>query len=475
MRLETDGSQKNASHTRALRLEGLSKRYSDNVLFQNLNLEISPGTALHVRGANGSGKTQLMLIIAGLVEPDSGRIVFHDPDDLLLNKIEPDRRARVARYVPYLPQGLAEIPIDRALLIMTRRLDPFSLASQKIAALNALTELDAELNAIANNQLDLGRALGNYSLGQQKRFMATASIGVEPYPFLVMLDEPLAGLDSEGIARVLEMMREARARGIALMVSEHRQEILEFAFDDVLKLPYIPNAVDQAGPIQSHKEVRASARGEAEIILRATNLVAGYATSPVECPSFKVARGSVVVIRGPNGSGKTGFIRSLLGRPGTVLSGLLEFEGEIVSDLRLAHQQSLVRYLSQKRDLFPDLSVQESIEVAGRNHKGHLSDEIGKIIDRLGPRKLVRHLSSGGRTLLGLAQALAGAPRLLILDEPLANTDLDNKKRIRVLIDHACRLGNMAVIVIEHDATLASGSEVYRIEMQGSNRTLTKV
>jgi ABC-type multidrug transport system ATPase subunit len=228
MQLEADGSQKNASHTRALRLEGLTKKYSDNILFQNLNLEIPAGTALHVRGVNGSGKTQLMLIIAGLVQPDSGRIVFHDQDDLLLNKIEPDRRARVARYVPYLPQGLAEIPIDRALLVMTRRLDPFSLASQKIAALNALTELDAELNAIANNQLDAGRALSNYSLGQQKRFMATASIGVEPYPFLVMLDEPLAGLDSEGIARVLELMSEARARGIALMVSEHRQEILKF-------------------------------------------------------------------------------------------------------------------------------------------------------------------------------------------------------------------------------------------------------
>jgi ABC-type multidrug transport system ATPase subunit len=305
--------------------------------------------------------------------------------------------------------------------------------------------------------------------------MATASIGVEPYPFLVMLDEPLAGLDSEGIARVLELMREARARGIALMISEHRQEILEFSFDFVLKLPYIPNAGDQVWPIQSHEEFCASVPTEAEIILRATKVVGGYATSPVECPSFTVVKESVVIIRGPNGSGKTGFVRSLLGRPGTVLSGLLEFEGEIISDLRLAHQQSRVRYLSQKRDLFPDLSVQESIEVAGRNHKSHLSDEIGEIIDRLGPRKLVRHLSSGGRTLLGLAQALAGAPRLLILDEPLANTDRDNGERIRVLIDRACKLGNMAVIVIEHDAMMASGSEVYQIEIQGSIRTLTKV
>ena len=83
--------------------------------------------------------------------------------------------------------------------------------------------------------------------------MAVASIvSVAPYPFLLMIDEPLAGLDAHGIARVFDLMREARKKGIALLISEHRKEIFDFDFDSVLRLPYNLDEV----PILTHTLIR---------------------------------------------------------------------------------------------------------------------------------------------------------------------------------------------------------------------------
>ena len=465
-----------APKTWTLRLEGLTKAYSDNVLFQNLNLEIQPGAAIHVQGPNGSGKTQLMLVIAGLVDPDAGHIRFRDTRELLLSRLDPEIRAQFVRYVPYLPGGLAELPIDRALLVMTRRLRPFSLDSQRTAAGKVVSELEPELHKIANERLELNRPLVNYSIGQQKRFMAAASIGIKPYPVLVMLDEPLAGLDAEGVTRVLALISKARELGIALLVSEHRKEILSFEFDSVLRLPYRPDL--DVTPSASRSVQRGTAQNstkETEVVLRATDVVAGYTSCPVYCPNISVRCGELVVISGPNGSGKTGFVRGMLGHPGTTMSGKLEFEGAPVSNLQAAQQLSALRYLSQKRDLFPDLTVQESIIVASRGHKTELGAEIADIVRFLGPSEFVRHLSSGGQALLALAQALAGGPRLLVLDEPAANTDADNRQRVWELIDRTCQQGQTAVLVIEHDLIPALGSIVFQIQQQDTSNILVRI
>lgn len=461
----------------ALSLEVITKRYSDNVLFRELSLDIRPSMAVHVQGPNGSGKTQLMLVIAGLVEADAGRVVFRRRGELSLDSIDPSHRGRFVRYVSYLPGGLAEIPVDQALLVMTRRLRPFSLRSLKAAAAALVTELKSELRGIEGEaRLEFDRPLGNYSLGQQKRFMAASSLSIRPHPFVVMLDEPLAGLDDKGIAKVLELMHQARNHGIALLVSEHRKEIFSFNFDSVLRLPY--NRGADAAPLTLTSVEAGGVLGTEQhegTVLRATDLVAGYNNSPVRCPSLSVRRGELVFIQGPNGSGKTGFVRGLLGHSGTTVSGRIEFEGVPVTNLHAAQESSALRYLSQKRDLFLDLTVRESVVVAGRGRVTPLSREIGDVVLYLGPGKLVRHLSSGGRALLGLAQALAGGPRLLILDEPAANTDAANRQRVWELIGRAYQRGEMGVLVIEHDLAPAPGSSVYVIRQQDGTRVLLPI
>src|SRR5207302_2449801 len=190
-----------------LSLECLTKAYSDNVLIENLNLEFRPGMAVHVKGPNRAGKTQLMLVIAGLIEPDSGRIVFHGSEEICLNRLNAETRAQFTRYVPYLPGLLAQLPVDRALLVLSRHLHSFSLHSQSTAAAAIALESASELQTICGHKVDFNKPFASHSVGEQKRIMAMASVSFNPYPALAMLDEPLAGLDSQGIARTLELMR----------------------------------------------------------------------------------------------------------------------------------------------------------------------------------------------------------------------------------------------------------------------------
>ena len=459
-----------------IRLDKLSKSYSSDALFQDLDMEIWPGKAVHIQGANGSGKTQLMLVIAGLVAPNRGQIRLQRRTELLLSQLSPDVRSCYVRYVPYLPGGLAELPMDLALLVMTRQLHTFSLKSQRRAAAKVMAELKSELRQVCDGAIDLARPLANYSVGQQKRFGAAAALCLEPSPLVVMIDEPLAGLDSRGIEQVINLMCRARQRGISLLVSEHRAEISRIGFDQVLQLPYRPNQDLPPSFVSAIPPPSNTDRDQwNDPVLRLTDATSGYIGCPVRCPTLTVAPGQLVVIRGANGSGKTGFVRGLLRHAGTSLSGQVELNGLNVTDLELAQRRNAVRYLSQIRDLFLDLTVQDSILVAGHNRQTSLMDEIGDVVRFLGPRKLVRHLSSGGKALLGLVQALAGAPQVLILDEPTANTDAGNRRRVWELLNSALRRERMAILVIEHDMGPIDGSAIYGIQQGDDGAVLVRL
>lgn len=450
--------------TWTLALKGLTKSYSGNILFENLDLEFKAGKTVHVQGPNGAGKTQLMLVIAGLVEPDAGTIVFLGTAEFSINGLSPEVRAQFARYVPYLPGGIAELPLDRALLVLTRRLRPLGLHRQHFAALRVAAELESELQRICSGKIDFERPLAKYSVGEQKRMMALSSMSLYPYPELVMLDEPLAGLDRQGIARTLDLMQAARDRGIALLVSEHRTEISSLGFDQVLRLPYRANHPANAESLRVVVSPPSAATAPArEPVLKISDALGGYANSLVYCASLMIAPGELVLIQGPNGSGKTGFVRGLLGQPGTVWSGCVQFNKCSVQNLRSAQQRNAVRYLSQGRNLFPDLSVRESIAIADHGHVSDMAEEIDEIVRFLGPDKIVRHLSSGGRALLGLAQTVAASPSLMILDEPTANTDVENRERIWNVIGHICQRSSTAMLVIEHATAPAGVSAVYQI------------
>ncbi len=156
--------------------------------------------------------------------------------------------------------------------------------------------------------------------------------------------------------------------------------------------------------------------------------------------TFEAARGEVVGFLGPNGAGKTTAMRVITGylRPS---SGSVTIGGhDVVCASRAARR--LLGYMPEHAPLYDDLRVEEYLRLRARL-KGvggwrRRRAEVARVLDlcALAPvrRRLIGQLSRGYRQRVGLADALLGAPPLLVLDEPTAGLDPNQVREVRALL-----------------------------------------
>jgi zinc/manganese transport system ATP-binding protein len=177
--------------------------------------------------------------------------------------------------------------------------------------------------------------------------------------------------------------------------------------------------------------------------------------------NLDIGAGEFVAVLGPNGAGKTTLLRLLLGL-------VRRLEGRVaVFGKPPRRGDAAIGYVPQRRTLDPDLSVRGSDLVAlgvdGHRWGVPLPGDarrqrvriVAEALDAVGATayadRPVGQLSGGEQQRLLLAQALAGAPRLLLLDEPLASLDVRNQVAIAQLVARLARERNMAVVLVAHD------------------------
>lgn len=140
--------------------------------------------------------------------------------------------------------------------------------------------------------------------------------------------------------------------------------------------------------------------------------------------SLTVHEGEIVALLGRNGAGKTTTMRSIVGynppARGTIKFGDQAIHGRPV----YANIRAGIGYVPEERQIFPNLTVEENIEVASRPPRsGQVAWNFERIFSTFPLLTRLRHhlggeLSGGEQQMLAIARALAGNPRLLILDEP---------------------------------------------------------
>ncbi|GAC1619228.1 MAG: metal ABC transporter ATP-binding protein [Ktedonobacteraceae bacterium] len=174
--------------------------------------------------------------------------------------------------------------------------------------------------------------------------------------------------------------------------------------------------------------------------------------------SLTMDEGEFIVMLGPNGAGKSTLLKTLLGliKPSM---GTVQVLGH---SPRRGNKD--IGYVPQHRTLEADLALRAR-DVVGFGLDGNqwgiglpnpkrkaLIDEVLREVDALDLANApIGQLSGGEQQRLLLAQALLTKPRLLLLDEPLANLDISREGEIVSLIDKVCRERNVAVILVTHD------------------------
>ena len=190
-----------------LKINELKKTYSGHIqALRGISLEV-PAGIFGLLGPNGAGKTTLMKIVATLLEPDSGTVEMNGVD-LITHKDQ------ARRMLGYLPQEFGLYPsltAEQTLNYFARLKGVWNRKERK-ALIEALLERVNLLSA-------RNRRVGGFSGGMLQRLgIAQALIGE---PKLIIVDEPTAGLDPEERVRFHNLLSEAAAENVAVILSTH--------------------------------------------------------------------------------------------------------------------------------------------------------------------------------------------------------------------------------------------------------------
>jgi ABC-2 type transport system ATP-binding protein len=202
-----------------IQVDDFSKAFGDFPAVRGLSFAVNPGEIAGLVGANGAGKTTTLRAISGLLRPTSGTIKVGGHDI----QREPVAARRAFAYIP-------DTIHPYELLTVTEHLHFMALAYQiknpraKYGPLLEELELTDKKDELASN---LSRGM------QQKLALACAFLCE---PSVVILDEPLTGLDPRGIRNIKQSIRHRAADGMAFLLSSHLLVLVEALCDQVLIL-----------------------------------------------------------------------------------------------------------------------------------------------------------------------------------------------------------------------------------------------
>lgn len=476
-----------------LRVERVGKRCGAVQALNEVTLELRAREVVGLVGANGAGKSTLLRLMAGLCQPDSGRIVLRGQEVVLR-----DRRTAVAAGIGMASQEQSLLPN----LSVAENI----LLGQEDAALRAGLVYDwTVLNALAARHLGkLGVAItpsvptDSLSFADRQMVELAKALtleergGREP---VFLLDEPTTLLQGSQLDSVLACIRGLGGRASVLFVSHRLDEVLRIC-DRIYVLREGRCVGERAAPDCSAGELhrlmlgpvggglarRPARAATAPPRLRVRGL--GHGTS-YRAIDLDLHAGEVLGIGGGEASGREALCRTLFG-------ALQPDAGEIMLDgqlIRLDEPADAVRhgiaYVPAERNaegIVGGLSVRDNMTLA---HLDRLRR--GPFIDRVRQNALVarwmarlnitprdagmpaRHLSGGNQQKLALAKwLLVQPPKVLILDHPVRGLDVGARADMLALIDTLAAGGIGVVLLADTPEELLALSDTLLVMKDGA-------
>ncbi len=197
-----------------IEVRGLSKRYGDKIAVNNLSFSVAPGTVTGFLGPNGAGKTTTMRLILGLDYPDAGTVTI------------------AGRQYAQLAYPMREV----GALIDAKAVHGGRSAYNHLLCLAQTNNLpkrrvDEVLELVGLTEVARKRAKG-FSLGMSQRLGIAGTLLGDPA--LLMFDEPVNGLDPEGILWIRNLMKALAAEGRTVFVSSHLMSEMEHTADHLI-------------------------------------------------------------------------------------------------------------------------------------------------------------------------------------------------------------------------------------------------
>jgi ABC-2 type transport system ATP-binding protein len=202
---------------RGLGVERLTRRFGRLTAVDDLTFRADRGSILGLLGPNGAGKTTSLLCLAGLLRPDAGRLTLD-------GKVLGADRGRLVGLIPETPEVYAMLTVWEHLVFVAKSCRLDSGWQQRAHELLLRLELFDQRDT-------LGEALSKGM--RQKTLIASTVLAGAP---VLLLDEPMIGLDPKGQRELRSILLELRGAGTAIVLSTHLLESAEAICDQVLVL-----------------------------------------------------------------------------------------------------------------------------------------------------------------------------------------------------------------------------------------------
>lgn len=201
-----------------IKVEGITKKFGEKTAVNNASFEVKDGEIFGFLGPNGAGKTTTIKMIVGLLAPDSGSISVSGVD-VVKDSIESKKKFS---YVPDNPDIYENMTAYQYINFIA---DVFNVSEEE------RKETTEKLSTLFEIQDDLNDYLKGFSHGMKQKVALIAALISDPD--VLILDEPMVGLDAKSAFNLKNLMRERCNRGKSVFLSTHVMEVAEKICDRI--------------------------------------------------------------------------------------------------------------------------------------------------------------------------------------------------------------------------------------------------
>jgi ribose transport system ATP-binding protein len=453
----------------SLELVGITKVYPGAVALNNVSLSIRGGEVVGLIGENGAGKSTLMKVLSGAIAPDGGRIIIDGQE------VSASRPARVH---------------ERGIALVHQELNPFSnldvtanvlLGREMRRGIFGFLDRPSMERKVAPILELLGTRFGprdpvsELALADQQLLEIARALSIDLR--LLILDEPTSSLTISETKRLLDVIRQLSARGVAVLFITHRLAEVEAVASRVVALRDGCNAGDLSrDDINKHNMVHMMIGRDVSQFYEKTDHAHGSPVLEIKALRTKanprhpinlsLRAGEIHCLTGLVGAGRTELARAIFGID-PVEGGAIKMEGKPLPahsvPAAIAAGICLVPEDRKAEGLFLDFSILENVAMPGHavlSRYGFVDVRAERQLAERSREKLkikasgvdraVAEMSGGNQQKVVLAKWLAMKPKVIILDEPTRGIDVSAKAEVYRLMQALAAEG-VALLMISSD------------------------